>query len=210
MLAQNALALLLLVLLWCGAFILFPLLRKEQLVSSFLAGALFPVLHIATVVQDAGAPSVAELGLLFLAGGIASVAYHIVFGQFYLQTPKHFIEKPKSNEFLFWKWLGSFFALCWIMITLSFVWPNANEGLLLLLTGVILLLFIVAKRKDLLFDAIMSSVLMVALFAMVDVVTTGEAVIAVNAELYIKAAGLGLFFGPLYELIRNTKLHAKR
>lgn len=203
---ENTLALVIIGIIWFVLFFLFPLLRREQIVSSLFASALFPILSIIASSRAAGIPTLTELIFLFFIGGVASIIYHIIFGQYYLQTPKQLMGHKKEEQHIAWKWIGAFFGITWLMITLSLMIPNASGGVIILLTGSGVALYILAAKRDLFFDALMSAALMIVLFAAVEIVITGQAIIGIQSEIYLKTAGIGLILGPLYELVRNTSL----
>lgn len=206
MLGGNALALLILTFIWCAFFAAFRDLRREQMISSLFASAIFPVVFAYATQTVPTTLLLERIAFLFLVGGLSSVIFHIAFGQYYLKTPRHLVSKRKHAQTWIWNMLAILFGAAWTMVIFSLLWPSLSAGWIMLLTGGVFALYYAIYRHDLLFDALMSAFLMVALFAMVDLVMSSAALPLLTKDVYLQAAGLGLFFGPLYEFARNIRL----
>lgn len=207
MFGGNAYALIFLAALWLVFCILFRDLRREQILTSIAAATLFPILTATVYANGPSDHLLMRILLLFFASGISSIIYHIIFGQYYLKTPRHLVHHKKTEEMWAWKWTGLIFIAMWTTLLFAYIWPSLPTYILFLLTALLFCAYYAVARQDLLFDALMSAGLMIAIFAMVDLVLGGISGSVFGIELYLHAAGLGLFFGPLYEFARNLRLH---
>ena len=207
MLGGNAYALIFVALIWLILFLLFRDLRREQVITSLAAGTLFPILTTAIYTSSVASNLITRVMLLFFIAGISSIIYHIIFGQYYLKTPRHFTHHKATEEMWAWKWIGLIFIAMWSTLLFARIWPALPSAVPFLLTAGLFTLYYAIAKQELFFDAIMSAGLMIALFVMVDLVLGGASGSIIGTELYLHAAGLGLFFGPLYEFTRNLRLH---
>ena len=206
MLGGNASAVILLGLLWTICFVFFAHLRREQFLASLLAGIFFPTLYwYGHITGDPTIPPGPLHALfLFFSGGLASICYHVIFGQYYLRV-RQFKSRTHEQSWV-WQMLALTFIAAWIMVLFGYMWPHMSGGIIMTLTALCFLLYYTAYRQDLLFDAVMSAFLMLILFASVDLVLSGPDFDTLPADFYLQAFGLGLFFGPLYEFTRNLHL----
>ncbi len=193
--------------IWLILFLLFRDLRREQMITSLATGTLFPILTATIYTEPATGNLMTQIMLLFFIGGISSIIYHIIFGQYYLKTPRHFTHHKTTEEMWAWKWIGLILIALWSTLLFARIWPELPSAVPFLLTAGLFTLYYAIAKQELFFDAVMSAGLMIALFAMVDLVLGGVSGSVIGTELYLHAAGLGLFFGPLYEFTRNLRLH---
>lgn len=208
MFGLNFIGLAVIAMIWLLSFFFFPHLRREQLISSVGMIFLWPLISVV------GGGEIAQLGAadllsLMLSGGIAGTIYHIAFGQFYGNTPRHMSlpaagKKGAAKQHWFWQWVVYFLAIVGLNLVIAVTFPKLGLGAVLLLSALIGTIYIRLIRKDLLFDCLMSGVLMAALSLAISILSGPGAPSMQN--LYMSLA-LGLLFGPLYETVRLYRLH---
>lgn len=218
---------LILTLVWILMFITKPELRREMFVLSILSLFLLPVW---VITQTTGPDeiqnlfhSLSFLDLLFLfsLSGISSSIYHIFFGKHYTQMPKP--KRKKDRDLLMHAWiLGIFFGLLafvWLTILFSAAFHLATP-IALLIAALIVSVYIVSHRHDLLGDVIWSAVLTGFLVFIVSSLgaaftDTTPAIPFIQTDAFIQGASLdliywalalGLVLGPMYEFIRHKLL----
>jgi len=209
--------------IWVIFFIASRETRREMLVMSLLMLAATPgAVYLAAaeprasqVITDLSVPNENFL-FAFTIGGIAAVIYHIVYRKTFRKVPasKRTPATPAAAHWLaLMVIIGSAWFLAAIIMTFAF---GLNPLHALIIGGIMIGLYIVADRKDLLTDAVVSAVFMaVIIFAAEQLfffrfypgLESTTYLGAVPFEEIAWAAVLGFTFGPLYEYARN--LHFK-
>lgn len=225
MISAFSLLAILLTLVWIVVFVRNRDLRQEMGILSICAFFLAPVI---VTVKGGNPDAIAlrfsgihfvDLLFAFSIAGLAGTFYHALFGKHYHRLPK--LRYKKANDgTLVQIWLIRLFVA-----TLLFLWgivfsvfafdltPAAGA----LGTAVIMAVYIIIHRHDLLVDALLSALLMgvitymtaaVALFGTTDDFTSvligGTGYVGhVPVDILTWSVAFGLALGPLYEYIRR-------
>ncbi len=214
---------------WTLIMLTRPELRREMLVLGVLALFLLPLAFtVNTSTTDEvqqGFQSLTLLDLLFsfFLAGIAGSIYHAVFGKHYQNLPRTKplvrTETDQVAQFWFMRLFLAFLIFAWSVILLSFFFSLTIPSAVLL-GGVLVAVYLLSHRNDLLVDALASAVLtafvvflsawVASQFAQIDFtiapVVSTSTVLGVPADLLIWSAALGLAIGPMYEFIRRFEL----
>lgn len=211
-----------LVVLWAVLFVASRETRREMLIMSLIMMIATPgALYLAsgdyragTMLDEVFIP-IDSFILAFTLGGLAAMVYH------FLLEKKFSTFRDKKREQVtpdLAHWIAHLVVLfgIWgfIAVFLTFVFAM-NPVHSLIVGGVMVGLYIVADRKDLLFDALLSAVLMAGLVFILEQIFFVRFYPEITAELYFGsvpleeiawAATIGFTFGPLYEYARHLKL----
>ncbi len=210
--------------LWIGVFALNNDLRKEMIILSTTAFFLAPIIvtvkggDAAMVAERFAGVHLLDLWFAFVVAGLAGSLYHVVFGKHYHRLPK--IKQAKNDEALVQIWLIRLFigALVFLWgVVFCAVAFNLTPAPAALATGVVMAIYIIAHRHDLLVDVLMSGLItgLVAFIAGSIAIlgsTQGfsSSLIAshgylwnVPLDLVTWSAAFGLALGPMYEYIRR-------
>ncbi len=218
----------LLAVLWAVIFVLNRELRREMLILSITAFFLAPVI---VTVRGGDASLVAErfsgmhlldLVFAFAVAGLAGSIYHAVFGKHYHRLPKIRSKRAEDGAlvqiWLIRVFIGALIFLWGIVFTtLAFDLTPAPAALA---TGIVMGVYIIVHRHDLLADTLLSGLLtgLVAFIAgsiamLGTTVDFESALIAehgylgtVPVDLVTWSAAFGLGLGPLYEYIRRISV----
>lgn len=206
--------------LWLFLFIHRKDLRKEILISSVLIGVLAP-LWSPWFIKDYWHPESLNFWRLgagdffygFFFGGIANAIYEEIFGRHYAK---------RKNRKHHWSWfLIPFFALFFLVFGLP-VYFGINSIYAALVSFVAMSAFMIYFRRDLLFDALASGLLvgLLTLFGYLIFLAlfpgivhawwklsnlSGIFVMGVPIEELLWAFGLGMVAGPFYEFFMGLK-----
>jgi hypothetical protein len=215
----------LLVVLWIGLFVYERELRMEMLALGILGLFLLPLSF--SVLQGADASYgfsqlvFADLLFTFVIASLAGILYHAVLGKHYHLLPSK--KRRESTDSLAQWWLIRlllallFFVWMTLLLNLAFSISLAGS---VLLSAVMLTIYIVSHRHDLLYDAIASALLtafvvflagelaayFIGLPVSIDIVESAGSIGSVPTDLIIWSLGVGLVLGPLYEYIRRFEL----
>lgn len=215
-------AVLALALVWLVLFFISRETRREMLIMSVLMLLAMPgtIWLAGTDVRSlevfTGIVITADM-LIFgaLVGGIASVAYHVLFRKRFQKLKKSERKpiKPAAAH-----WLAHLLIILGIWafasLFLTFVF-NINAAHTLIVGGIMVGLYVIADRKDLLMDALLSAILMAVMIFLIEQVfvirifpeiTPTAFFASVPLEEIAWAAVIGFTFGPLYEYTRQLKL----
>ncbi|HCC84019.1 TPA: hypothetical protein DEP96_04185 [Candidatus Uhrbacteria bacterium] len=210
--------------LWLGVFVLNKELRKEMIILSVSAFFLAPVIvtvkggDAAMVAERFAGVHMLDLWFAFVVAGLAGSLYHVIFGKHYHRLPK--IKQAKKDDALVQLWLIRLFigalAFMWgiVFCAVAFDLTPAPAALA---TGVVMSIYIIAHRHDLLVDVLLSGLItgLVAFFAGAIAIlgsTQGfsSTLIAehgylwnVPLDLVTWSVAFGLALGPMYEYIRR-------
>ena len=226
-LSYYAVMSIILALIWILIFINKAELRTEMLVISIFSIFLLPI-WIATQAVAQGAmqelfSSLSFLDLIFLfsISGIASTIFHVFFGKHYTNMPKP--KRQKNRDIMAQVWiLGTFFGLLlfvWVTILLAVIF-GLSTPTALLIAAIIVAVYIVSHRHDLLGDAIWSAIFTAFIVFVastlgsaftqttpaIPFIQSGNFIQGVSMDLIYWALALGLVLGPLYEFIRRKLL----
>ena len=215
---------LLLALLWLGLFVYEKPLRKEMLALSMLGIFLLPtsfgILASENVAYGFSHLRFIDLLFTFTIAGIAGVIYHIVLGKHYHFLPS---KKEKKHEELAARWiinlLFAFVFFLWVTLLLNLIF-SISLAAAVFLSAVMLVIYLVSHRHDLLYDALASAVLTGLIVFLVaelaafftsqpfsgDIISTSTTVGSVPLDLILWSVGIGLLLGPIYEYIRRIEL----
>lgn len=215
----------LLSLLWLALFLYERPLRTEMvllgLFGLFLLPLSFSVLDGSSTTYGLGLLTVSDLAFTFSVSGIAGVIFHAVLGKDYhlLPTKKQKVHADSVAQWWIVRLLLAFLFFVWItlLLTLAFDLTLAAS---VLISAVMLTIYIVSHRHDLLLDALASAALvgfLVYLAGELAAFFTGfpislsfidapGSIGAVPTDLLLWSLGVGLVLGPLYEYIRRFEL----
>lgn len=215
----------LLVVLWIALFVHERELRLEMLVLGILGLFLLPlsftVLQGTDVSYGFSQLTVADLLFTYVIASLAGVLFHAVLGKHYhlLPTKKH---REPTESLAQWWLIRLLFALLffvWMTLLLALAFEVSLAGSVFL-AAVMLSIYLVSHRHDLLYDAIVSALLtgfivflageLAAVFTglpiAISVVESSGSIGSVPNDLIIWSLGVGLILGPLYEYIRRLQL----
>lgn len=218
----------LLMVAWVVIFALNRELRREMLMLSLCAFFLAPVIvtvkggDTALVAERFSGMRFFDLMFSFAVAGLAGSIYHAVLGKHYHRLPK--VKSKKAQEgTLVQIWLIRLFigtlVFLWGIVICTFAF-DLTPAPAALATGIVMGVYIVVHRHDLLADTVLSGLLtgLVAFFAGTIAmfgtsVDFQSALIAehgyigtVPVDLVTWSVAFGLGLGPLYEYIRRISV----
>lgn len=223
----HIMLLILFTILWVFLFVRSQPTRREMVLIGILGVVFTPIIYLlnADALSATTTPtiSIGHFLFSFVFAGCASVIFHEVLGKRY-RTRKSFFLKRHIEES---HWLVSVFILtvAWAWLSVLFVFllsTTAFQGLVI--SALFIGMLMVALRRDLLWDAILSGLLMSLVFFLLyelaffqngpiissewwGVTSLPERFVAsVPLEALIWAAATGFILGPLYEYTRGLKL----
>lgn len=218
---------LILALTWILIFLAKPDVRREILLISVLGVALLPIwltTQISTgfdMVEDFSSIRILDLLFLFSVSGISATIYHVFFGKHYENMPK--IKSAKNDDAVAQWWATrlflSFLFFIWVTILLT-AFFNIPIAYSILISAIMLVIYMISHRQDLLTDSIFSAILtaFIVLLAsnlgslfthttpVIPFIDSGNLVYGVSADLLCWSLALGLILGPLYEFTRRKLL----
>ena len=211
---------------WITIFFAREDLRRELLIlgvlSIFLIPLIFTINQIDATEVTAGFANVTltDLVFSFTLAGIAGTLYHALFGKHYHKLPKS-ERGPHDTTAQLWimRFFISFLVFIWAVLLLHLLFEIQLPAAFLI-AAIMLAIYIVSHRHDLLADALWSSFLTAFVvylstvlasiftetsFEIAPIVSDAYFLGApVDLLLWSMAAGLGL--GPLYEYVRTLEL----
>lgn len=212
---------------WVFLFIRAEPTRREMLLIGLIGVLFTPVIYLlnAESLATTTAPTIGIEHFLFsfVFSGCAAVIFQELFGKKYRARKTFFLKRHLEES----HWLVTLFLLmvAWAWTGVLFVFlldTTAFQGLIV--SGLFIGMIIVSVRRDLLFDAIWSGLLMSAVFFTLyelaffqnGPVISSEwwattslperFVASVPLEALLWAAATGFILGPLYEYARGLKL----
>lgn len=208
-------------------FLIFALLyikesstRREMLTLGIL-GIFFIPLFFATQAQSAeqmqmlfSRLSIFDILLCVSLSGIAGVIYHTFFGKHYHLLPQLHHKRKELDSLAQWWFVRLFFMfLSFIWLTIFFVFAFSWSTITaLFLSAVIISIYLISHRHDLLVDCLASGILTGLLVFTVSTLSglfinqSADLTFSSPNGLIFFAVSLGLILGPLYEYIRRIKL----
>lgn len=217
----------LLIVVWAIIFILHREVRREMLLLSICAFFLAPVIitvrggDAALVAERFSGIHLLDLFFAFAVAGLAGSLYHTIFGKHYHRLPK--IQRAKTDDTLVQIWLIRLFIGTLVFlwgIVLSVVIFDLTPAPAALATSIVMAVYIIVHRHDLLVDTLLSGLLtgLVAFIAGAIAILGSpigfeSTLIAehgylwnVPVDLITWSAAFGLGLGPLYEYIRRISV----
>lgn len=218
---------LILALTWILIFLTKPELRREILLISVLGVVLLPI-WITTqissgfrIIDDFSSVQLLDLLFLFSISGISATIYHAFFGKHYHNMPKISSKKNKDAIAQLWatRLFLSFIFFVWITILLA-TFFHLSIAYSILLSAIMIVIYIISHRQDLLGDSIWSAILtaIIVLLAsnlgsifthttpVIPFIDSGAFINGVSVDLLCWSLALGLILGPLYEFTRRKLL----
>lgn len=217
-----------LLVVWLLVFTLNKELRQEMLILSICAFFLAPVILTMkgsdpnVIAERFSGVHFADLLFSFAIAGLAGSIFHAIFGKHYHRLPK--VRRKTANDGL----LAQIWLIRMFIATLLFLWGivfcvfafDLTPAPAALATGIIMALYIVVHRHDLLTDALASAALMSVIAYIAGAITLyfstndiASLLISNNGtfgsvpiDLITWSAAFGLALGPLYEYIRRLSV----
>ncbi len=208
--------------LWGFIFWQFKMMRREMIILSVTAIFLLP-LSLSIGAKSSGV-DIAQLGIpdllfAFFVTGLAGVIYHAALGKEYHRTKHHKSSTRGVAEL--WLMRLFLFVLLFIWGTVIFILLfNMSNVYASLLSALIVGLYIMSHRKNLLLDSLLSALLMGILMTVVGFVSYSVSpessellfvesttlFLGIPTDLLLWGFALGFALGPLYEYVRKLKL----
>ena len=218
--------------LWCLLFLFSKKTRKEQLLMSLFGFVLAPGMILLVLLTDfrqtasltSGTVGIEDILFAFSICGIAAVIYEIFLGRHV-----HLL-KPQKGKFHSTgaHWLAHLIILLglWMCVTLLLLllFP-INSVYAFIVGGLLIGIYIIADRHDLLLNALLSGLFLVVILFFLEQVffirlfpdaailfwkqtdsISGFYVYGIPLEELLWAATVGFTLGPLYEYVRKWKL----
>lgn len=220
--------------LWCVFFLFSKSTRIEQLTVSVFGFLLAPGMILLVLLNDfrqtlsvsSITMGMEDLLFAFSLSGIASVIYHVLLGKRISKCSykKHYLHISQTH------WIARLVILLalWLGITLLLImlFP-VNSVYAFLVGGLLLGMYIIINRQDLLFDALFSGLFLVFLIFILEQLfffrffpdaglsfwQQQASVSEINVwgiplEELLWSATVGFALGPLYEYARKVKLNS--
>jgi len=215
---------------WCGVLFLSKKTRQEQLVMSVIGLALSPGAIMIASLDSAtsgttigGTVGIEDLLFAFSVFGLASVIYQVVLGKHAkrLRGDRIFLSHPATH------WLAHLIIALgiWTCIALSLVVVlGLTAAQSVVVGGLLVGTYVIADRKDLMFNALLSGIFVSALvFAAEQIFFVrmfpdaapafwnarhlgGLMLGGIPVEEIVWSGVVGFAIGPLYEYMREIKL----
>lgn len=218
----------LLLLIWVLFFLKKRDVRKEMLTIGILSLFLLPIsigvkqFGTSEVITTLPLFTLADAIFTFSVAGIAASIYHVLLGKHYekaLSKQKRTTKKETvSAQLWFLRIFLAFLSYVWIAILLGLFF-DLRMPVALFLSALILSVYLVSHRHDLLKDSLLSGLLTTfAVFTSATVaglffapietgaIISSSTLLGVHTDLLLWSAALGLAIGPLYEFIRRFEL----
>lgn len=218
----------LLLLVWVLFFLKKQDVRKEMLTIGVLSLFLLPIsvglkqFGTNEVITTLPLFTLADAIFTFSIAGIAASIYHVLLGKHYekaLGKKKKLSKNEKASAQLwFMRIFIAFLAYVWMAILLGFIF-DLRMPVALFLSALVLSVYLVSHRHDLLKDSLLSGFLTAfAVFTAATVaqlffeptesgaIISSSTFLGVHTDLLLWSLALGLAIGPLYEFIRRFEL----
>lgn len=215
-------------LVWFLIIVIKPELRREMLILGTFSLFLLPLAFTVNEGFGSNAPGAfVELSLMdlifsFVLAGIAGGIFHTIFGKHYHRLPKikpMVRTKEPFAQFWFIRLFLAFMVFTWGVVLLSFLF-GLNIATATLFSSIVVALYILSSRKDLLIDSLVSALLtgfivfiaawIASSFSAIDFtispISSTSTFLAVPIDLLLWSGAIGLAIGPLYEFIRRFEL----
>lgn len=214
---------------WSALFLFSRSTRREQAVMSIIGGVLSPgvlmvAAHDARSLETYGAPvGVEDLLFSFCLFGIAAVIYQALLGKHTAKWrgDRYRIANPAMHWFSHLLIIFGIWAFISLVMSLVFALSTVQG---IIIGGLLIGTYIVADRKDLLLDALLSGILVAILVFLTEQLffarlfpdaardfwqienISGILLGGIPVEEILWAAVVGFAVGPVYEYIRRYRL----
>lgn len=203
---------------WAALILFCGRTRKEQLIMSVVGLVLAPAILLIVVSPESGTPAIAiaveDWLFAFSFFGVAAVAYEAVLGKRLSPVPP--IRKHIKHPTFAWAVRLIFIMTLWSFISVTsvlFLEIPQNRGVLV--GALLIVVYMIAARKDLLLNALVSGLCMAGLVFLFEQLVYLHLFpgVATGAFMIYGQAGRDLFWsllagsavGPLYEYVRRLK-----
>ncbi|MFH1631591.1 MAG: hypothetical protein ABIA47_01015 [bacterium] len=215
-----------LALVWFLIYLTHQDVRREMLVLGIFAIFLMPLAFTLGDPASLDAQSkfaqiqIADVLFAFTLAGIAGASFHALFGKHYHKLPKS--KRPTEAlpaQVWLMRLLIAFLIFVWGVVLLTIIFELSTTQAALI-SAIVIAVYVVSHRHDLLSDAIWSAFLttiivflaslLATLFTGVDFtigpISSTATFLDVPVDLLVWSAALGLALGPLYEFIRRFEV----
>ncbi len=220
---------LILILVWVLLIVTRPELRREMLVLGVFSLFLLPMTFTLgesdpSVIEAAfGTIGLLELAFAFALAGIAGTIFHAITGKHYHRMPRIKRKRLTKKDSLAQHWLLRLFItlllFVWIVLLFNLLF-QVDLATSALIGAIMLAVYMISHRHDLLLDAVWSALLtglivaFAATFASVfsagelelPFVKTGGTIASVPIDLLVWSIAVGLVLGPMYEFVRRLEV----
>lgn len=202
-----------LAIVWLYFFLRLKETRQEMLVIGLVALLFSPLFVFLGRQTTAGIVDLTDFAFSFFFAGIAAVVFESVFGKHYRIGHHARLPLKRPGEQWFLQLMLATILWAWLSILLLFVLKtDALQSIIA--AGLVMASYLLASRKDLLWNAIWSALLMAVVFFLVYALSFFYALptasqsflITVPFDALIWAMTLGFVLGPMYEYARGLKL----
>ncbi len=214
--------------IWLAIFLLSPSSRREQVLMSFIGLLLAPAVMLITFGSHSDLSDIKPIGIedglfAFVLFGIASVIYQVVFAK-HLEFLRDSRSK-RAPSLLRWT-ISLIFIICiWLFLATSLAVLFSTPALqATIVSGLMVGIYIIADRKDLLADALLSGGFIVILIFIIEQLffvrlfpeaaqtlwqskeIQGILLSGIPLQELLWMGVVGFTIGPLYEYVRRMRL----
>lgn len=199
-------------LLWLYLFLRQKSTRVEMLLIGLVAVLFTPVFVTLAEQINGGSFTLLDLVFSFCFAGVAAVIFEVAFGKHYRIGHHARLPFRRPAEHWFAELLLTAVAWSWMTVAFLFVLGmTATQSIIA--SGLIIGSYILARRRDLFWNAIWSALLMMSVFFLLYAFTVVRTFSAINEPFLLSGPRQALIFfgvmgfvlGPLYEFVRHLK-----
>ncbi len=200
--------------MWLYLFLRQTSTRREMVLLGVIAVFFTPVFVALSQQSLGGSLSIFDFFIAFLFAGIAAVIFENVFGKHYRIGHHAHLPFRRPAEHWFAELLLAIIAWSWLSLLLIFL-LQTSPSQSIVAAGLVIGSYIIARRRDLFWNAIWSAFLMAGVFYLLYLLTfartlgVGETVtpylLSVPKDALLFSGVVGFVLGPLYEFVRNAK-----
>jgi hypothetical protein len=199
---------------WLAIYKFFPFLRREMWLTGLFGTLLLPITFFILIDIKEFSPiySLISTAFVFLTSSLSGVIFHALVGLDY-----NHIKESRKNRHQSELWLAKFIftviAFSWLSIIFHLIFAISTSASLLT-SAFIIFLYIIADRRDLLIDSVLSAFLMtfisftaglLSIMITTDfdsILFSKDTLFGLPADLLVFSFALGLGLGPIYEYSR--------
>lgn len=198
--------------LWLYFFLREKATRHEMLLLGVVAAFFTPVFTTLAEQTLQGTLSILDFLIAFFFAGIAAVIFESIFGKHYRIRHHAHLPFRRPAEHWFAELLLSAIAWSWLSLALLFILKTTPLQSLIV-SGLIIGSYIIARRRDLFWNALWSGFLMAGVFYLLYVLSfarnlkdlTSPYLLDIPGDAILFAGVVGFVLGPLYEFARNLR-----
>lgn len=213
-------------LIWALIYLRLPEVRREMITLGLFAVILMPVMvfigiDTKEIANQFAQISVFDLLFVFIVAGIAGTIFHAIFGKHYHRLPTKLNKNTTAPTQLWLLRLFIIFLLFVWMIIISTILLKIPSSYSVLLASIVIAMYVVSHRHDLLADAIWSGFLtsfavllsgiMASIVSGADLdftfVSSSLMIGPVPLDILLWSLAIGFAAGPLYEYVRTFELN---